>query len=258
MKKGEYKYIYGPISSWRLGSSLGIDPISRKDKICSFDCLYCQIGRTALHTRKRKVFVPSKNIIDELKALPPVKIDFITFSGRGEPTLAENLGEIITGVREIRKEPIAVITNSSLFSDKEVRNDLCQADLVLAKLEAPSEGSFRKINNPVKGISLLKEINGMRTFLKTYKGKFALQIMFIEANEKYAKEIAQLAGKIGADEVQLNTPLRPSAVKPLSKKRIEKIEKYFKGLNAISVYKGARKKVDPVSKKDTLKRRGKM
>lgn len=258
MTKNEYKYIYGPVPSWRLGSSLGVDPLSQEEKICSFDCLYCQIGRTTIHTRKRKVFVSSRNIIEELKSLPPVKIDFITFSGRGEPTLAQNLGKMIVGVRGIRKEPIAVITNSSSFCDKEVRKDLSQADFVLAKLDAPSEESFKKINKPAKGISLLKEIEGMRTFLKSYKGKFALQIMFMKENEKYAKELAQLAGQIGADEVQLNTPLRPCAVRPLSKRRMEEIKKPFKGLNTISVYESARKKVKPVSKKDTLRRRGKV
>jgi wyosine [tRNA(Phe)-imidazoG37] synthetase (radical SAM superfamily) len=202
--------------------------------------------------------VPTEKVIEEIRSLPPVDIDYITFSGRGEPTLAKNLGEMIAGVKKIRKEPVAVLTNASLIHEKEVRRDLSRADLVVAKLDASSEETFKKINRPLKGLRLSKVIKGIDIFLKNYRGKFALQIMFLEENEKYAKEIAQLAKRIWPDEVQLNTPLRPCAVKPLSKKRMEKIEKHFKGLNTISVYKSVRKKVKPVSRKDTLKRRGKI
>ena len=258
MGSKEYKYIYGPVPSWRLGSSLGIDPISEKKKICSFDCSYCQLGRTAIHTKKRKVFVPVEKIIGEIESLPPVDIDYITFSGRGEPTLAKNLGEMITAVKRTRKEPVAVLTNASLLCDKEVRNDLFKADLVVAKLDAASEGVFKKINNPVKGLSLSETVKGIKKFLSEYTGKLALQIMFVEDNEKEAKELARLAGEIGADEVQINTPLRPCAVKPLSRSRIKGIEKHFEGLNVISVYKSVRKRVKPVSRKDTIKRRGKV
>ncbi len=258
MRKKRYKYIYGPVPSWRLGSSLGVDPISGKKKICSFDCIYCQLGKTGVHTKKRKLFIPTEKVIEEIRSLPPVDIDYITFSGRGEPTLAKNLGDMITGVKRIRKEPVAVLTNASLLYDKEVRKDLSRADLVVGKVDASSEEMFKKISRPVKGIDLTKVIEGIRKFKRGYRGKLALQIMFIKDNEKYAKEIARLAERIGADEVQLNTPLRPCAVRPLSRKRMQKIERHFKGLNAISIYKSVRKKVKPVSRKDTLKRRGKI
>jgi len=237
---------------------LGVDPLSAEDKICSFDCIYCQIGRTTIHTKKRKVFVPTEQLIEELRLLPPVDIDYITFSGRGEPTLAKNLGEMISEVKKIRKEPIAVLTNASLLCDKEVREDLSQADFVVAKLDAFSEPVFKKMDGPVAGVNLSKVVAGIKKFLSKYAGKSALQIMFTEENEKEAKEIAQLAGKIGADEIQLNTPLRPCGVKSLSENKMKEIEKHFEGLNVVSVYKSVRKKVKPVSEKDTLKRRGKV
>lgn len=258
MNRKKYKYVYGPVSSWRLGSSLGIDPISGKKKICSFDCIYCQLGKTGVHTKKRKAFIPTEKVIEEIKTLPPASIDYITFSGRGEPTLAKNLGEMITEVKRIRKEPVAVLTNASLLYDKEVRKDLDKADFVVAKLDASSCELFEGINRPVKGIDLAKVIEGIRKFSRNYHGRFALQIMFMKKNEKYAKEIAQLARGIGADEFQLNTPLRPCSVKPLSKRRMKEIGKHFKGLNVISVHESTRKKVKPVSRKDTLKRRGKV
>jgi len=96
----KYKYIYGPVDSWRLGRSLGVDLISRDDKICTFDCVYCQVGKIATFSDRREVFVPTEEIIGEIKSLPSLEIDYVTFSGRGEPTLAENLGEVI---REIKK-----------------------------------------------------------------------------------------------------------------------------------------------------------
>ncbi len=84
----KYKYIYGPVFSWRLGRSLGIDPISKEKKICTFDCLYCQLGKTDRLTNIRSMFVPTVEIIKEIRKIPPLKIDYLTFSGRGEPTLA--------------------------------------------------------------------------------------------------------------------------------------------------------------------------
>ena len=139
-----------------------------------------------------------------------------------------------------------------------MREDLSQADFVVAKLDAFSEPVFKKMDGPVAGVSLSKVVAGIKKFLSTYTGKSALQIMFTEENEKEAKEIAQLAGKIGADEIQLNTPLRPCGVKSLSENKMKEIEKHFEGLNVVSVYKSVRKKVKPVSGKDTLKRRGKV
>ena len=96
----QFKYIYGPVPSWRLGSSLGIDLLSQEKKICNFDCIYCQIGKTESYTAERKVYIPVKKVIDELKFVPLVNIDYITLSGRGEPTLAKNLGEVIDAIKQ--------------------------------------------------------------------------------------------------------------------------------------------------------------
>ena len=258
MSKKEYKYIYGPVPSWRLGRSLGIDPISNENKICSFDCIYCQLGKTDFHTRRRRIFVSVADIIGELLSLPPIEVDYITFSGRGEPTLAANIGELISEVKKIRKEPVAIITNSSLLYSKNVRSDLSKADLVIAKLDAPLEQLFESINIPVRGVNLIKTVYYMKKFKEDYTGKFALQIMFMNENYKYAGEMARMAGDINPDEVQLNTPLRICAVKSLSSDKMDEIEGHFKGLNTVSVYNNIRKKVVPVSRKDTLKRRGKV
>jgi len=257
MSRTEYRYIYGPVSSWRLGRSLGVDPVGGRTKHCNYDCVYCQIGKTRTPVTKRKVFVTKKGLDRELSVLPPMDLDYITFSGMGEPTLAENLGELILAVRALRKEPVAVLTNASLMHLKDVREALSMADFVAAKLDVSRQEDFREVNRPARGITLDRVIRSLTGFSRGFCGKFALQIMFMESNEKSAKDIARLARQIAPDEVQINTPLRPCGVKPLSRDRIEKIERSFEGLNTVSVYKGYRKKVRSISPRETLKRRGK-
>ena len=251
-----FKYIYGPVSSWRLGSSLGIDLLSQKEKICNFDCVYCQLGKTKKHIVERKIYVPIKKVIEELERLSAVQIDYITFSGRGEPTLASNLGQMIKAIKKIRKERIAILTNSSLIYREDVQKDLSYADFVVAKLDASSQNIFELVNQPIKEIKLNMIIQAIKEFKKYYIGKLALQIMFVKENKDYALEIAQIAKEINPDEVQLNTPLRPCKVKPLPKEELDEIKRYFKGLKVISVYESKIKKVTPISTEDTLKRRG--
>ena len=257
MKRKDFKYIYGPVPSWRLGSSLGIDLLSQKEKVCSFDCLYCQLGKTRALTIRRKLYVSTKRVIAEIKALPKVKIDYITFSGRGEPTLAKNLGKTIKAIKIIRKEPIAVLTNASLMNRRDVREELSLADLVAVKLDADSRRLLKLMNQPAKTIEFADILSGIKQFRKEYRGKLALQIMFTRETKGKAKDIAKLARQIQADEIQINTPTRPSKVLPLPRKSILEIKKHFREMNAISLYDAKRKKVQPISTKDTMLRRGK-
>jgi len=258
MGKKNYRYIYGPVPSWRLGSSLGVDPISKGEKICTFDCVYCQLGKRRCVGDERAIFVSAEEVMKEIISLPPLKIDYITFSGTGEPTLAENLGEMIKAVRRIRPERIAVLTNSSLMHREDVMKELFSVDLVVAKLDAPSQAIFDRVNKPMSGIRFEAVARSIKDFRSRYKGKLALQIMFIEENKTFAKELARIAGEIAPDEVQLNTPLRPCGVKPLTKDEMAAIEWHFRGLNTVSVYKADKKAVEPISSDDTLKRRGKI
>ncbi len=265
----KYRYIYGPVSSWRLGSSLGIDLLSQEEKICNFDCVYCQLGATKRHTIERKIYVPVEKVIEELEALPNASLDYITFSGRGEPTLAENLGQAIKAIKLIHKVPVAVLTNSSLMDKEEVRKKLALADFVIAKLDACSPESLQEINNPHQDIEFVSILEGIKEFRKSYQGKLALQIMFIDKNKDDVNKLIYLTNYIKPDEVQINTPLRPCNIKPLPKEEILKIKETFtsackgefrrKEINVISVYdERVLKGVLPVSDEDTLKRRGKV
>ena len=260
-----FKYIYGPVYSWRLGMSLGIDPLTPsglpagqagKRKICNFDCPYCQLGRTAEFYTEREDFVPVETILTEIKALPLRKIDCYTFSGRGEPTLAKNLGVMIRAVREVTGTKVAVITNAGLIDRPDVQEDLFSADWVLAKLDAADQASFGQVDIPAKGIEFQCVVDGIKTFKKKFKGKLALQVMFVEGNKRYAPEIARIARDIDPAEVQINTPLRPGAMVPLSPEEFKNILTHFRGLPAVSVYEAERKTIEPLDEKATILRHG--
>jgi len=257
MKKA-FKYIYGPVPSWRLGASLGIDVFSCSRKVCNFDCLYCQLGRTAKFTNKPEAHAKLSEIVVELNSLPHLKVDYVTFSGCGESTLEKNLGKIIKAVKKLNIAPVAVLSNAVLINKAGVSKALSFADLVVLKLDAYSQRCLEKINRPHKGVRFEQIYRGIRKFRNSFKGKLALQMMFTQDNEGAAEKLAELARAINPDEVQINTPLRRCAIKPLSKVRIAKIKKYFKGLNIISVYDLSRKKVAPISKQQTKNRRGQL
>lgn len=228
------------------------------DKVCTFDCIYCQLGRTVRHIIKRQTFVPIPDIIQEIEHLPDLKIDYITFSGTGEPTLAANLGDAIEKIKARFNKPIAVLTNSSLMHDPQVRKELGSADLVVAKLDAPNEKLFKLINQPTNGITLHLVVEGLKRFDREYPGKLALQMMFVPQNKEYAAEMAVLAKEIDPVEVQLNTPLRPCPIQPLSPEELSKIKKLFKPLKVYSVYDVKRPEVNVMDLKETLKRRPKI
>ena len=215
---------------------------------------------------ERKEYVSTATIIDEVKQFFDVaqqkdpglisNIDYLTLSGRGEPTLAKNLGEIIRSLRKIRKEEIAVITNSTLMHLPAVRKDLALSDLVVAKLDACDELSFAEIDQAAAGISLEKVLDGIKSFKDSYQGKLAIQIMFVEENRKLAKGISDIVRDINADEIQINTPLRPSFAKPLDREGIKEIKSYFAGMPAVTVYEKDRKETVPYHEGETIKRHG--
>jgi len=262
MEQPKYKYIYGPVSSWRLGRSLGIDPISSFQKTCTFDCVYCQAGRTEVFSGRREVFVPTEAMIHELRSLPDVPIDYITFAGNGEPTLAKNLGEMIRAVKMVRKEKIAVITNASLIDRKDVIKDLLPADLVEAKLDASSTVSLKAVNQPMAEILWENVVEGLKAFRRVYQGHLTLQVMFVASNKTCAAAIAKIAHQIGPEEVEINTPLRACTVKPLSIENLEEIAAIFREtcgdkIKVRSVYEAKREKSRPFCQPSTDRRRGK-
>lgn len=249
-----------------MGKSLGIDPLSDKVKVCNLNCIYCQLGKTHTFGNERKEYVPTDAVVGEVNGFfskakyegPSLihDLDYITFSGRGEPTLARNLGAMIRGVRKIRREKIAVITNSVLLHMSEVQDDLLLSDLVVVKLDACDELSFKLVDKAFPGIRFSKILEGIRDFGLLYQGKLAVQIMFVEENRHYVKDIAEIVKTINADEIQINTPLRPSCARPLNQEAIQEIKKFFQGVPATTVYEHDRKKTIPFDEQETIRRHG--
>ena len=248
--------LYGPVSSWRLGRSLGVDLVSTTGKTCSFDCIYCQLGRTVHPLVRRREFESMSHLAQELETVKNLVVDYVTFSGVAEPTLASNLGQAIELVKSILGSPVAVLTNSSLMPREDVRCELGQADVVVVKVDAPNEELFRRINRPKIKSTLDEILQAIRLFRSEYQGKLALQMMFVEANRDCASEMARIAEELSPDEVQINTPLRPCAVKPLTPEEIVAIRQEFAGLKGVvTVYEALRPAVTPLNLEETLRRR---
>ncbi len=260
------KYCYGPVGSWRLGVSLGIDPVSQRDKICNFDCVYCQLGHRPPCRSDRAVYVMPEDLGAELARIK-APVDCLTFSGRGEPTLAVNLTELLLECAHCRPEKTAVITNSALMYSAKVREQLASFDFVIAKLDAPDGALFNAINRPGPGVYFKEVVSGLTQFSRGRRGRLAIQTMFVAANRARARELAGLYAEIGPDEVEINTPLRPCAEKPLPRAELEAVSAEVSAelvrlgagkIKVIDVYRAEHPKVTPVSAPETLRRRGKI
>lgn len=201
--------VYGPVKSWRLGRSLGIDVLCI-DSICSVACVYCQLGRINQLTANRDVFVSTDQVMKDLKASDWRSADVITFSGSGEPTLAKNLGEVICKIKALTGKPIIVLTNSTLLHQQQVREELAPASRVFCKLDAWDEDSLRRVDHPVEGITLEEIISGIRRFRDEFNGEVAIQTMLLRPmSDEDIAHYAHIVNTIHPDEIQLNVPLRP-------------------------------------------------
>ncbi|NWF92237.1 MAG: radical SAM protein [Syntrophaceae bacterium] len=229
-----YRYLYGPVPSRRLGRSLGIDLVPHK--ICTYDCIYCQIGKTAEKTVLRKEYVPVGEVLEEVKKFlqkETTSVDHLSLSGAGEPTLHSQIGSIIEGIKKLSSIPVAVITNGSLLFEEEVRRDLLQADVVLPSLDAVSPEVFGRMNRPHRKVSIEKVIEGMVEFRKIYRGKIWLEILFckgVNDGPDELQKMKEVIDRIQPDLVHLNTVVRPPSedwAKPLSEREMEDIRSFF-------------------------------
>jgi wyosine [tRNA(Phe)-imidazoG37] synthetase (radical SAM superfamily) len=240
--------VYGPIASWRLGASLGVDLLCTEGKTCNLDCIYCQLGPSTHKETQRKEFISLDRLRQDLSRAKGVAADWVVFSGMGEPTLAANLGVAIEVASETLGKPVAVITNGTLLMDDKVRQELALADMVIVKLNASQDKLFQEINRPAPGISVNQVITGTQLFRLEYKGKLAIEAMLMEANKNDAYEISYIAKVLMVDQVQLNTPLRASACAPLTKAELSDLRKskFWNANNLIMVYDAVLPQVTPL------------
>jgi len=255
-------YFYGPVPSRRLGFSLGVNLTPKK--FCTLDCIYCQLGKTTKKTIKRFFYV---DIVEFKKELAKIinnnpKIDYISISGSGEPTLHKRLDKIIDAIKDvtINKYPVSVITNSSLLYQKEVRQELARADLIIPSLDAATKKSFLRIDKPHKQITFEKIINGLINLRKEFKGKIWLEIMLLGGiNDSLAEaaKFKKLVDRIKPDKVQLNLPIRPAGISIAlpDYERVKNIKKIIGKKCEIvsSFYKDAQKKFSKSVQEDIRK-----
>jgi wyosine [tRNA(Phe)-imidazoG37] synthetase (radical SAM superfamily) len=237
-KLNNSKYVFGPVPSRRLRRSLGVDLVPYKT--CTFDCIYCDLGRTTHKTISRQSYVSAEEIGRELElslSILEKKPDYITVSGSGEPTLNQNIEEIIYSIKDLTSIPVAVLTNGSLLSLEEVGNALLAADLVLPSLDAVTPFIFEAINRPHPSLRAEDIISGLVQFRKKFLGQIWLEILFCRGINDDKEEIGKLkeaVEKMQPDRVQLNTAARPPAEEfayPLTPERLEEIRNLF-GNNA--------------------------
>ncbi|MDX2097122.1 MAG: radical SAM protein [Leptolyngbyaceae cyanobacterium bins.59] len=205
----QFSPVYGPVTSWRYGRSLGIDPIG-PISTCSFNCVYCQLGAIEQLSHERQVFLLVDEIKSALKDFTPWEVDVITLSGSGEPTLALNLGEILEMVKTLTHRPVTVLTNGTLLHDPNVCRDLEMADRVAIKIDAVSTGVFQRINRPLYEEHPFQIWEGIAQLKQTYQGHLAIQTMVLtEWSDPEQVDYIHLIQQICPHEIQLNTPNRP-------------------------------------------------
>lgn len=210
-------YTFGPIPSRRLGRSLGINNIP--PKICSYACVYCQLGNTIKMEIDRNKFYQPKIILDEVKnkiekaTKMGETIDYLTFVPDGEPTLDVNLGREIELLKPLGIK-IAVITNSSLIWQKDVRNDLSKADWISLKVDTVNEDIWHKIDRPHGRLELNKILEGIQKFAKDYNGYLITETMLVSGindNDKSLRSTAKYICKLKPMKAYLSVPTRPPA-----------------------------------------------
>jgi len=210
---------FGPVPSRRLGHSLGINNIP--PKICTYSCIYCQLGRTLNMRVNRNEFYKPEEILKEVKKkiegakkqMEP--IDYLTFIPDGEPILDINLGKAIKMLKPLGIK-IAVISNASLIWQEDIQNDLCKADWVSLKIDAVSEDIWRGINRPHKSLQLNRILQGISQFSHIFNGELATETMLIQDINSHIKEVTRIANFIAGLETKrsyISIPTRPPAEK---------------------------------------------
>lgn len=222
MSPEEPSHLFGPVPSRRLGRSLGVDPVPFK--MCTFDCVYCQLGRTTALTTQREPYVSADTLIGELQAWLDAggTADIITLSGSGEPTLNAEVGEVIAWLKRHAEIPVGVLTNGSLLWQDEVRRDVAQADLLIPSLDAARAPEFTRVNRPCPGLELPQIVEGLVAARRDCSGELWLEVMLVAGyndSDEDLQALRETIERIDPGRVQINTVLRPPAeqdARPLS------------------------------------------
>ncbi|MFH1139127.1 MAG: radical SAM protein [Pseudomonadota bacterium] len=228
------RYVYGPVYSRRLGRSLGLDLVPFKT--CTYDCIYCQLGRTTNKTVERKEYAPLEAILDELEGAlgggGPAP-DYITLAGSGEPTLNSRIGELIDRIKSRTDIPLAVLTNGSLLWLDDLQRALAPADLVIPSLDAGDALLFQEVNRPHPEVDFEKMLEGLAEFRRRFTRLIWLEVFLLADINDLAGQVEKLVkatDRVRPDLVQLNTVSRPPCedfARPVSRSRLDEAAGMF-------------------------------
>jgi len=207
--------VFGPVNSRRLGFSLGVD--LTPSKTCNFNCVYCEVGPTVRFATERREYIPTARIlaaVDQALSDPMAaqRLDVVTVTASGEPTLHSSIGAIIRRIKERVDKPVAVLTNGSLLHLPEVREALFAADIVIPSLDSAREESFRRVNRPAPGIELQKIIEGTALFAREFPGSLWIEVLLVKGMNDQPEDMEALKAvlpEISPEKVQLHTVTRP-------------------------------------------------
>lgn len=235
-----YRTLFGPVPSRRLGISLGVDLV--RHKTCTLDCVYCECGPTTRLTIQRNADVAVDTVKQELAAYLARErpIDHITFSGSGEPTLNEAIGEVVDYLKtEHPRYPVALLTNGTLFDRSEVRHQVNDVDVVMVSLDAATTASFRSVNRPHPQLDLPSIIDGVAAFSAVFRGRLLIEHFVVPGCNDSAEEQERLKAilkRVGADGVVINTLDRPGTeawVRPAPPRQLKKISDFLAGAEIV-------------------------
>jgi len=206
--------IFGPVPSRRLGLSLGVDLVPHK--VCTLDCIYCQVGHTTRKSLERSSYVDLDRIKRELTARlhQGPRPDYITLSGSGEPTLNRDLEAIVSVIKGITEIPIALITNGTLLHLAQVRSECLGADVILPSLDACDDALFMQINRPHEALTVADHVAGLEALRREYRGQIWLEVFFVQdlnTSDEHRRALQSHIGRIRPDRIHLNTAVRPTA-----------------------------------------------
>ena len=258
MKKSNYKYLFGPVPSRRLGRSLGVD--LTPFKTCTLDCIFCQLGRTTNKTLDRHEYAPIRHVESELDAWIKGggKADYITLSGSGEPTLHTRFGDVLQFVHDRTAIPTALLSNGTLFCQPAVREAAQRADLVKLSLSAWDQFSFEHINRPHLDLKFQNIVDGYRAFRRGFQGKLWIEVFLIWGTNSVpgdVEKIAALTETIGPDEIHLNTAVRPPAEEfalAMPRKEMEALAGLFRPTAKVIAEFPSDKSADVAANEDTI------
>ena len=221
------EYVFGPVASRRLGRSLGVDIAPAK--VCTLDCIYCEVGRTTLRTVERRPYVQMEEVLAELKTRlhQGVRPDYITITGSGEPTLNSQLGQIIDRIKALSHIPVALITNGTLLYRQDVRDEAAKANLVMPTFDAADPSTFEAIHRPHADITVEILIEGLVAFRSQYKGPIWLEVFLVEGvntSSGHIQRLKALIERIRPDKIQLNTAVRPTADPDVTRPSLSRLQ----------------------------------